>query len=68
VRRGFRRSSASRRAGVAALAVILVLNLAAISYWRFPDLDTASRATVIAALWGLGIVALALLGRAARRR
>jgi hypothetical protein len=68
MRRGFRHSVTARRGGVAALAVLLVLALAAITYWRFAELDTASRATVIAALWALGIVALALLARGWRRR
>jgi hypothetical protein len=65
--REFRHSLAVRRAGVAALAVIVMLNLGAITYWRFGALDASSRATVIAALWGVGMVALALLARGWRR-
>jgi hypothetical protein len=59
---------AVRRAGVAALAVLVMLNLGAITYWRFGELDAAARATAIAALWALGIVALGLLARGWRRR
>jgi hypothetical protein len=66
--RHYRHSSAVRRAGVAALAVIVMLNLGAITLWRFEGLDATSRATVLAALWGLGIVALLLLTRGWRSR
>jgi hypothetical protein len=65
--RQFRHSLAVRRAGAAALAVMVMLYLGVITYWRFGELDTASRATAIAALWALGIVALALLARGWRR-
>ncbi len=64
----YRHSLAVRRAGVAALAVIIVLNVGAITFWRFDGLDAASRATVVAALWGIGIVALLLLARGWRAR
>jgi hypothetical protein len=65
--REFRHSLAVRRAGVAALAVMVMLYLGVITYSSFGALDTASRATAIAALWALGIVALALLARGWRR-
>lgn len=64
----YRHSLAVRRAGVAALALIVMLNLGAITFWRFDGLDASSRATVVAALWGLGIVALLLLARGWRSR
>jgi hypothetical protein len=64
----YRRSSAVRRAGVAALAVIVMLNVGAIALWRFDGLDASSRATVVAALWAIGIVALLLLARGWRSR
>jgi hypothetical protein len=57
-----------RRAGAVVLAVILLGNLAAITYWRFDELGSAARAGVLAALWVIGIVALVLLVRAARAR
>jgi hypothetical protein len=62
-----RHSLAVRRAGLAALAVIVMLYLGVITYWRFDGLDAASRATVLAAFWAIGIVALALLARGWRR-
>jgi hypothetical protein len=64
----YRQSWAVRRAGVAALAVIVMLNLGAITFWRFDGLDASSRATVVAALWAIGIVALLLLARGWRSR
>ena len=64
----YRHSLAVRRAGVAALAVIVMLNLGAIALWRFDGLDASSRATVVAALWGIGIVALLMLARGWRSR
>lgn len=56
-----------RRAGAVVLAVVLLANLGALTYWRFDELS-ARRAVVLAALWALGAVALALLVRAARAR
>jgi hypothetical protein len=64
----YRHSLAVRRAGVALLAVIVMLNVGAITFWRFDELDAVSHATVIAAFWGLGIVALLLLARGWRWR
>ncbi len=64
----YRHSMAVRRAGVAALAVIVVLSVGAITLWRFEGLDAVSRATVVAAWWALGIVALLLLARGWRTR
>ncbi len=68
--RELRHSLAVRRAGLAALAAFAMLYLGVMTYWRFGGLDTASRATAIAALWALGIVVLALLAPAVldRRR
>lgn len=65
---GLRGSAAMRRAGVVALAAILLGNLGAITYWRLDELGSAPRAAVLAALWAIAIVALALLVRAARAR
>jgi hypothetical protein len=42
--------------------------LGAITYWRFDELGAAPKATAIAALWALGVVALALLARGWRSR
>jgi hypothetical protein len=64
----YRQSLAVRRAGVAALAVIVMLNIGAITFSSFDRLDASSRATVVAALWGIGIVALLLLARGWRSR
>ena len=57
-----------RRAGAVVLALVLLANLGAITYWRFDDLTSARRAVVLAALWAIGVLALALLVRAARAR
>ena len=64
----YRHSLAVRRAGVAALAVIVMLDVGAITFWRFDELDASARATVVAAFWGLGIVALLLFARGWRAR
>lgn len=64
----YRHSLTVRRAGVAALAVIVMLNIGIITFWRFEGLDAVSRATVLAALWAVGIVALLLLARGWRSR
>jgi hypothetical protein len=57
-----------RRAGAVVLAVILLANLGAITYWRFDDFGSAPRAATLAGLWIIGIVALVLLSRASRAR
>jgi len=57
-----------RRAGAVVLALVLLANLGAITYWRFEEISSAPRAVVLAALWAVGILALALLVRAARAR
>jgi hypothetical protein len=64
----YRHSLAVRRAGVAALAVIVMLNVGIITFSRFDGLDASSRATLVAALWAIGIVALLLLARGWRSR
>ena len=57
----------ARRIGVVLLAAMLVGYLAAITYWRH-ERSTAAQLLVLAGLWALGILALALLARAWRRR
>jgi hypothetical protein len=64
MRNVFLTSRNSRRIGVVVLAILVLGYLSGITYWRFEDLVSQRSLIVLAGLWALGILALALLTRA----
>lgn len=62
--KAYRASSNSRRVGVVVLALFVLGYLVGITYWRLEELSSPRSLVVLAGLWTLGILALALLARA----
>jgi Na+/melibiose symporter-like transporter len=64
---GFRGSLAARRLGASVLALLILVHLSGITYWRFEDLHSQRSLLVIGVTWAVGVIALVLLARACRR-